>query len=183
MNGYAVLRILASKLAGAVLLVLLPSLGARAQQRDGSAFQVNTYTTGAQGSAQVARQPDGAFMVVWESDGQDGSLSSTFARMFASDGSALGDDFPINAYTTGRQVHPSVVATADGEFVVVWSSWDQSALYGQRFGPTGSRIGTEFRVDTDGVDALHPRVVASPRGSFVVVWQSWYTDGRGLVSP
>jgi hypothetical protein len=40
---------------------------------NGSEFQVNTYTAGYQGSIDITALSDGGFVVVWQSDGQDGS--------------------------------------------------------------------------------------------------------------
>jgi len=45
----------------------------------GAEFQVNTYTTKAQGSASVALDADGDFVVVWNSLGSAGSDTSNFS--------------------------------------------------------------------------------------------------------
>jgi hypothetical protein len=42
----------------------------------GSEFQVNTYTTLYQNRSSVAAEPDGDFVVVWESDGSSGTDTS-----------------------------------------------------------------------------------------------------------
>jgi hypothetical protein len=41
----------------------------------GTEFRVNTYTTGTQAFPDVAAQPDGNFVVVWDSEGSAGSDS------------------------------------------------------------------------------------------------------------
>ena len=46
----------------------------------GSEFQVNTYTTSGQTNVQGAMDSDGDFVVVWQSDGQDGSQNGIFAQ-------------------------------------------------------------------------------------------------------
>jgi hypothetical protein len=45
-------------------------------------FQVNTYTTGAQSLPRVAADPNGNFVVAWQSAGQDGSGAGVFAQRF-----------------------------------------------------------------------------------------------------
>ena len=42
----------------------------------------------------------------------------------------LGDQFPINSYTTGRQALPAVAMDAQGNFVVAWDGPD---VNGRRF--------------------------------------------------
>ena len=43
----------------------------------GSQVQVNTYTTGSQEYSSVSLDSDGDFVVVWESDGSEGTDSSS----------------------------------------------------------------------------------------------------------
>ncbi len=55
----------------------------------GGEFKVNTYTTGDQSSPSVAARADGAFVVTWASDGQDGSNRGVYSQRYAP---ALGID-------------------------------------------------------------------------------------------
>ena len=48
----------------------------------GAEFRVNTYTTGAQRLPAVASDATGNLLVVWESVGQDGSVSGVFGQRF-----------------------------------------------------------------------------------------------------
>lgn len=65
----------------------------------------------------------GNFVVVWESQGQDGSGAGIFAQRFAADGSRIGSEFQVNSYTTGDQSGPQVAAGNAGDFIVTWSSF------------------------------------------------------------
>src|SRR5438128_548898 len=65
----------------------------------GSAFRVNTTTAGAQTSAAVATDDAGDFVVVWASQGQDGSGFGVYAQRFSAAGAALGGEFRVNATT------------------------------------------------------------------------------------
>jgi hypothetical protein len=102
-----------------------------AAARMGEEFQVNSYTTGRQGSPAVAIDGDGNFVVVWESSGygsaQDGSSTGVFGQHFLGTGTPIGPEFQVNTYTTGAQFEPSVTAAPDGDFVVVWTSESYSA--------------------------------------------------------
>lgn len=96
----------------------------------GGQFQINSYTTGYQGlflptPAVVAADADGDFVVVWDSEGSDGTDTDSISiqgQRYASDGSAVGSQFQVNSYTSGYQFAPSVALDADGDFVVVWAS-------------------------------------------------------------
>lgn len=97
--------------------------------RLGDEIQVNAYTTGDQGFPSVHSDAAGNFVVVWASDGSFGSdtgLRSVQARHFTAAGTAIGDQFQVNAYTTGQQYLPAsgkAIGAGSGEsFVVVWTS-------------------------------------------------------------
>ena len=105
--------------------------------RLGAEFQVNTYTTQFQRSPAVAARTDGAFVVAWASNGQDGSGYGIFARRFSSAGTALAVEFQVNTTTTQSQNVPAVGVDSDGDFVVVWQSSGQGYFI--------SRAGTRAR--------------------------------------
>jgi cysteine-rich repeat protein len=79
-------------------------------------FQVNTYTLQSQRNPTVSMAPDGRFVVVWNSAGQDGSLGGVFGQRYDSNGSPAGVEFLISI----EQSAPRAVAMAsDGSFVVI----------------------------------------------------------------
>jgi hypothetical protein len=85
-------------------------------------FLVNAFTPGAQNAPKVASDAAGNFVVVWHSNGQDGSATGVFGRRFNAAGAPLTGDFQINTYTPNFQQYPVVSALADGRFVVAWES-------------------------------------------------------------
>jgi hypothetical protein len=149
----------------------------------GGEFQVNTYTTSTQQFPSVAVDPDGDFVVVWQSDGSaggdTGSLSIQGQRYDAS-GNSVGAQFQINTYTTNNQNYASVGIDADENFVVVWQS-DGSAggdtgsfsIQGQRYDVSGNAVGSQFQVNsyTTG-NQRYPSVAVGSSGDFVIVWRS-----------
>jgi len=148
----------------------------------GSELQVNTHTTGDQGYASAGMSASGDFVIVWQSEGEDGDGSGIFGRLFASTGAPLGPEFQVNSYTTGAQRAPSVAMTPRGEFVVVWQSagqdGDSLGVFGRRYDGAGAPLGAEFQANvftTD--DQLLPRVAIDDAGDFTVVWQSYGQDG------
>src|SRR6185295_16956207 len=81
--------------------------------RQGSEFQINSYITGQQGYPSVSSDGSGNFVVVWASNGQDGSSYGIFGRSFNAAGVAQGAEFRVNSYTTGTQRFAAVAAGSD----------------------------------------------------------------------
>ena len=117
----------------------------------GGEFQISTYTVGTQREAMVGVDADGDFVVVWESDGQDGSDESIFARRFSSAGVAQGVEFQVNLVTNSSQADPAVASEANGDFVVAWNGYLQDGadygIFGRRFSSAGAAIGGEFQAN------------------------------------
>ncbi|HEY8154554.1 MAG TPA: hypothetical protein VII72_10545, partial [Myxococcota bacterium] len=94
--------------------------------------------------------------------------------------SPAGAQFQVNTYTTIAQRFPSVAASADGRFVVVWQSNGSpgtdtsiSSVQGQRYASDGSAQGAQFQVNTyTSLTQDYVRVASDADGDFVVVWQS-----------
>ena len=146
----------------------------------GGEFQVNSYTTGVQGYPSLGMDPSGNFVVVWQSNGQDGSGMGVFGQRFAAAGTPVGGEFQVNTSTLGYQTHPNVALDANGRFVVVWSSNIGYAVpvVGRRFDASGA-LGGEFLVSdyTTGIQDS-PTVSSDPVGNFVVSWSN-YIPGDG----
>jgi hypothetical protein len=151
----------------------------------GGQFQVNSYTTNAQGYPVVTSMGAGGFVVVWLSQGSAGadtSQSSVHAQRFDAAGSPIGGEFEVNTYTTGTQRTHTVGTDGAGGFVVLWASYDGTgtdtdALSAQarRFDATGAPLGGDFQVNSYTTsDQLAYAVSPAGAGDFVVVWA-----GRG----
>jgi S-layer family protein len=145
----------------------------------GGEFAVNTYTLSQQVHPEVARFPDGRFVVTWDSYGADGDRFGISARRFEASGTPLGGEFIVNSYTSSWQNESSVAADANGNFVVAWTDQTQArdgsgfAVFGQRFDSGGNRLGGEFRVNTfTDSGQTTPSVSVSPTGGFVVAFNS-----------
>ena len=138
---------------------------------------VNTYTTSAQYFSSVAMDSDGDFVVVWGSNGQDGSSNGIYAQRYDNTGAANGGEFLVNSYTTSSQDNPSVAMDSDGDFVVVWNSNGQdgsgAGIYAQRYDNTGAANGGEFLVNSYTTYAqVESSITMDSDGDFVVAWAS-----------
>ncbi len=88
--------------------LLAPSMLPAQAPPFGGEFEAKSDTTGSQQVPAVASRGDGSFVVVWQSDGQDGSRKGVFGQLFDRVGAKAGPEFQVNTYTTGNQVNPSV---------------------------------------------------------------------------
>jgi YD repeat-containing protein len=133
----------------------------------------------------TARDSNGNFFVVWESEFQDGSLWGVFGRKFDSVGQPLGPEFQVNKFTDFDQAEPSVATSASGGAVVVWMSFSEDGelggIYGQRYDSSNNPVGGEFQVNTTTTGHQgSPLVAMSDTGEFIVAWESDGQDGDGL---
>jgi hypothetical protein len=177
-------------LIGALCLSAWAAAGrARAQVNpapEGAEFRANTYTTGSQAIPAVASDPNGGFVIVWQTaGGQDGAGYGIAGQRFAASGTRLGSEFQVNTYTTGHQRFPSVASDANGNFVVVWASdgqdGNQFGVFGRRYAASGLSVGTEFQINSFTSGKQQNAIVAcAPNGDFVVVWEGEGQDGNGF---
>lgn len=149
---------------------------------------VNTTTTGNQQLSTVAMAQDGSYVVVWTSNGQDGSGDDIYGQRFDASGATIGAEFRINVETNSNQRNPSVSMDQSGNFVVAWASENQDTsqygIYYRRFDSTGQALdATDQRAnDTIIGDQNYPTVSYERDGdSFVISWSSTLQpeDGDG----
>jgi hypothetical protein len=143
----------------------------------GSEFQVNTFSFSNQAHPAVAMRSNGAFLVVWDSEDQDGSSTAVIGRRFDSGGAPASGEFQVNAYTFSEQGYPDVSLATNGSFIVTWQGYedfDNLGTFLQQFDSAGNRLGMEFRVNTFTLsDQSRPaHCAAADAAHFVVAWQS-----------
>ena len=91
----------------------------------GSQTGVNTTTASFQDTAGITALPDGGWVVVWRSGGnQDGNLSGVYMQRFDVHGDAAGTETLVNVTTAGNQSETSVTALDGVGWVVTWVSTD-----------------------------------------------------------
>lgn len=150
-------------------------------------FRVNSFTTGDQFAPAVASDRAGNFVVVWTSDGQDGSVQGIYAQRYAATGAPIGAEFRVNTITSGVQAQPDVAMDADGDFVVVWTSESTPGgsaqdVVARRYSAAGvAQDAAEFRVNTFTTgNQESPAVAVDAAGNFIVAWDSNAQDGSSF---
>ena len=101
----------------------------------GSEFDINNFVVGDQESPQVAIAENGNYIVVWQSNGQDGSGLGVYAQLFNAEGISTGPEFLVNESTAGHQQDPSVDMDRNGNFVIVWTGKGDAAQTVKPFMP------------------------------------------------
>ena len=147
----------------------------------GSETQVNVTTANEQREPDVAMDASGNYVVVWTSDGQDGSGTGIYARRFAADGSPVGTEFRVNSTTTGAQTSPKVAMDAAGDFVVTFTSDGQdgnlTGVYARRYNAAGTAQGAATLVNqTTSGNQEDADVAMDAVGNYAIAWTGKGSD-------
>ena len=164
----------------------------------GEAFVANRMMSYNQRDAALAPLAGGGFVVAWISEhrqvlGPPGAtvsgspldlalnLMEVYARVFAADGTPLGDEFLVDQ-TPLATAAPTVAGLADGGFRVAWAQRDAERsvgweVYTRAFDAAGTATEAATRVNsyTFG-DQYNPKIAALPQGE-LIVWTSLGQDG------
>ena len=141
----------------------------------GGEFQINTHTESSQQDESIACDPDGNFVVAWESY-TEYERTNVGVQRFDSAGNPLGTELLLTSMCVDR-AGVAACRDMDGNAVAVWeertSDEGGRGIFGLRFDSTGSAVGTSFQVSTyTAQPSLYPDVACEDGGDFVVVWQS-----------
>ena len=149
----------------------------------GSEFNLSSDKNFSSSWVSAAALSDGSFIATWSTYRKDGSGYGVYGQRFASNGNLLGDEFLINTETSDMQRNSSIAALADGGFVIAWESDQQdgsnAGIYAQRFSSTGTKVGSEFQVNTytEGRQD-NPSAFSLENGGFGITW----SGGPGIVT-
>ncbi len=149
----------------------------------GEEFQINTYTSGRQALPCVSSIIDSSFIVCWSNSDyeQDPTKRGILAQLFNGDGSKKGIEFQISKQGS----EPTVCELTDGNFVACFTSFDKdgdesSGIFGQLLNSEGTKIGSQFHVNTYTNDwQMEPKVCKLEDNGFVVCWKSDGPDDSG----
>jgi hypothetical protein len=152
----------------------------------GDAFLVNTTTADFQVQPAVAMNASGEFVISWLTQhpwinqwGGEETYDDVYARRFDADGTALGNDFVLNADLDDHRGMLEVAIHDDGSFMAAWNIHDSDANSSQtfirRYDATGNAIGNEAAI-AYGHFMTYPDIEFTPDGGFLLA----YTDDQSL---
>jgi len=159
----------------------------------GSQFKVNLNTINDQEHPSATMDPDGNFVIAWQSEDQDGSSTGVYAQEYDKYGNPFGSEYRVNTYIVSDQRLPSAAMNSGGKVVLAWQSKDQdgdgSGIYAKYYKspikqetpvpsptPTVTRTpyaSEQFQVNTFAlIDQDHSSVAMDSDGDFVITWVS-----------
>ncbi|MBS0658312.1 MAG: cadherin-like domain-containing protein [Verrucomicrobia bacterium] len=147
---------------------------------NGGEVLVNTVTAGAQLFPQVAMDGTGAFVIVWESEGTDGSGRAVMMQRYSAAAAAQGGNTVVNTTTASNQTTARVARDSSGNYVVVWKSQEAdnvgTDIYYRRYNASGTALSGEVLVNSttanDDFTQANPAVGLTTSGDFVVAYDS-----------
>jgi VCBS repeat-containing protein len=125
----------------------------------GSPISVPTSLNGIQVGPVIAGLSDGGFVIGWKADSgafSDGSGAGIFIQTYDASGLPVGGRELVNSQIGGDQILPSIVALANGGFVVNWTDLnapgaDNDSVRAQIFMPdTGTTPATDVIITSAG---------------------------------
>ena len=146
---------------------------------------VNTYTASSQDRSDVASLAGGGYVIIWRGAyNQDGNSYGVYGQQFDVNGNMVGVEFLVNTTTAGAQSPGQVAGTADGGFVVTFTSDHEgtTSVYAQAFDSAGNKVGpTEFRVPTNTTTVQQlPDIASFDDGGYIITWTSeGHQDSHG----
>ena len=148
----------------------------------GSEILVNTEVDDFQHKPAVAALATGGFVVIWQSEEQDGDAGGVYGQRYDNFGNPAGNEFKVNSTIAGPQTDPAVTASPDGGFLVSWVSSSVTNgigdVYAQTYDALGNQVGGETRLDEDLTFNDAPSIAILRDGSVAYAWSA--TNGGGI---
>jgi hypothetical protein len=143
---------------------------------------INTTVYGNQSNPQVTKLANGNLVVVWQGD--SGGYDVYMQLMDPTGTQKIGREQLVNQRQANNQDTPQVVALADGGFLVVFESYQSSALdnsgdgvFARKYSAGGAAQTDEFLVNQTIVGGQRlASALALPDGGYIV---SWYSEQNG----
>jgi len=150
-------------------------LGGELQVNSGDTVEVSQYEFA------MALRDSGESVFVWtdasgDYPGESGeSFIGLLGQRLTADGTPAGPIFHVNTFTKGSQDNPAITLTANGGFLVVWSSSASpgnggAMIAARRFTADATPRGGELRIDLTGGGYGVPAVALNAAGRGVVAW-------------
>jgi len=145
-------------------------------------FSLNNRSLFSQPNPALVALSSGSYIIVWESEYQDGMDWGIYGQRYDSNGNSVGSEFLVNTTTKDSQTDPAVISLPDGGFLVAWQSRNfggsENDIFAQRFDADSNPLGGEFLLNTTLTDFQEKvDLISLNHGGFVAVWESDEQDG------
>lgn len=149
----------------------------------GTEFLINTTTASDQRFSNIATIGTDKFVVTW-----DDPTNKVLAQIYSYDDTngliPVGSEISVSSL--GVQNYPSVASMSNGNFVIVWDDsvvttdgldGSGTGVFGQIFDSSGTKIGSEFQINSYISNEQHQSAVTGLGENFIVTWKSYGQDG------
>ena len=137
-----------------------------------TSFPVTTAVEGNHWLGHVACRPDGGFVVAGVRTDTDDTTFGVFAQLYTAEGEPEGDALTGNPLPDGTQVHPTIAAGPNAQWLVAWedSIGDSASLIlGRAFGPDGALGDPQPWLSGNSGDAVGASLSIEPVSGAVVL--------------
>ncbi len=153
--------------------------GAKAVAETGEFAVQGTTGTGSAGGS-VAALDDGTYLITWQvavPAGAQPARTELQARVFGVDNLPVGDVFTLSLNDSQPRGTARVAADGDG-FLIIWGDGRlidgqnlSSEIFAQRVSASGSKVGAEFRINTQSIGhQTSATPIGLSDGGFLVAW-------------
>jgi hypothetical protein len=131
----------------------------------------------------VAMSATGAYTFTWQADSSDGDRIGIYYAAYDNTYNQIVAPTQVNTTTAGNQQEPRVAMDENGDFMIVWSSFDQDGdhfgIYGQRYTNGGVANGGEIAIATNTTGSQDHAAIAVSRegGKYIISWTDDVADG------
>ncbi len=143
-------------------------------QKIGGEVLVNTSTLNRQSDSKAVGLSDGGYVVAWQTDAN--STIDVVARRFDSDGTPLGDEFPLSSNANGYEYQPSLSSLSTGGFVSVWHV--SGNVIARVFGADGAPVSDDINITPgSSFSDIRTEVTELTDGKILVTWAKLENGG------
>lgn len=146
--------------------------------RISNALSLSTSSSSSKITPTIIKLSNGYLAMAWV----DNSLRKIYAKIY-NPSSSSGSEFQVNTNTNYDVYNPTILSLSSNKFVITWENKGQdgsdSGIFGQILDITGSKVGSEFRVNTDttGYQGMHANAVLDS-DHLVTVWANVIGSGE-----
>ena len=138
----------------------------------GSVFGTNAISM-IQSNPSTEKLSNDNYVLTW----YDQSSFGIYAKVYNSNFNVIKSDFKVNTDASSTELTYPLALALNNQFVITWESKEQDGsdfgVFGQLYSNSGSKIGTEFQVNTEtsGFQGNHNSAPLN-QDTFCVVWES-----------
>ena len=137
----------------------------------GSEFKINTTDVNDKLHPRITALTNGNFAVTWSSN-QFGDYR-IFAQIYDNSLNKIGNEIEVSSNTGNLNYYPKIAELSNDRFIITWTDFDSSQLFGQIFDNLGNKEGSQFGIKSNPPvsDSMH-NLTSLSDGGFIEMWHA-----------